>query len=188
MPRYDADWIDSLLQARRRGSPPADDVLNSIGVATELVVADIGCGPGFFTLPAAARVGPTGLVYAVDVEQSMLELVARRAKEAGLTHVVTRRSTDATIPLPDDVADLTLCALVLHDLDDQIPFVRELDRITRSTGRIAIVEWTPQPGDRRPNRLQPEVVAGLLWGIGREPETAIHLSDVQYLIVGKARA
>lgn len=187
MPRYDADWIDSLLKPERRGSPPADEILNHLQLREGMWLADVGCGPGFLTLPAASRVGPTGRVFAVDVETSMLDLVARRATEAGLIQIETRRPVDSRLPLADASVDLTLCSLVLHDLDDQTAFARELDRITRPDGRIAIIEWTPTTGDARPNRLAPAVIANLLRAVGRPPEPTIYLSEVQYLIVGQAK-
>jgi hypothetical protein len=82
------------------------------------------------------------------------------------------------------MADVTICALVLHDLDDALPFGRELARITRPTGRIAIVEWTPLADDPRRNRIPPDAIAGLLRKVGREPGPVIGLSEQQYLIVG----
>jgi ubiquinone/menaquinone biosynthesis C-methylase UbiE len=184
VPRFDAEWIDQMLRHERRGSPPAETVLDLIGLADNAVIADIGCGPGFLTIPAAKRVYPAGRVYAVDVELTMLDLVAGAAEEQGLGNVETRRSSGSRIPLDNALADVTFCALVLHYLDDPSQMVRELHRITRLHGRIAIVEWTPFEGDPRRNRIPPETIARLLLTVGREPGPVIALSDRQYLIVG----
>lgn len=166
MPRYDADWIDWMLRPDRRGAPAAEETLAELGLAPGDVVADVGCGPGFYTLPAAQAVaneGAEGRVYAIDVAEAMLDLVRSRAEIAGLGRIVeTRRSDGSAIPLGAATADWTIAALLLHDLSDRPSMVRDLARITRPTGRIVVVEWTPDPGDSRPNRMTSDQVARLL--------------------------
>ncbi len=183
MPRYDADWIDFMLRPERRESPPAEAILREIGLGPGQIVADVGCGPGFFTLPAARLVGPAGMVYAVDVEPTMLERVQLAAAAEALRNVVVRPSAGLPVPLDDHCADLTLCALVLHDLTDPLPLVRELIRITRPEGRIAVIEWTPEMSDPRRNRI-PSTVATRLFAAAGRPNVAITpLSAKQYLLL-----
>ena len=183
MPRYDAEWIQSMLRPELRGSPPAEDILAAIGLKGGQIVADIGCGPGFLTIPAATLVGPTGRIYAVDLEPAMLDDVQRRAAAIGLTNLETRSPTDSTIPLADASVDVTLCSLVLHDLDDQAGLVRDLARVTRSGGKIAIVEWVADASAPRKNRIPPSFVADLLAVSGLVAGEAIPLPPMQYLIV-----
>ncbi len=183
MPRFDADWIDFMLQPERRGSPPAEQTLTYLGLGPGQIVADVGCGPGFFTLPAARMVAPTGLVYAIDVEPKMLELVQSRAAAENLAGVETRPGDRHRIPLGDATANLTLCALVLHDLDDRLGLVRELARVTRPNGRIAIVEWIPDPDDQRSNRMWPQETASLFVDAGRPVLEVSPLGTRQYLLI-----
>jgi ubiquinone/menaquinone biosynthesis C-methylase UbiE len=183
MPRFDADWIDFMLQPERRGSPPANQILAMIGLHLGQVVADVGCGPGFFTIPTAALVGPSGVVYAIDLAPSMLELVQSRAAAADQSNVTTCLGRDSQIPLGDAAADVTICGLVLHDLSDREAFVRELARITRPSGVIAVTEWTVESDFKRPNRVPPEELARLLRGAGRDPGEPIALPPKQYMIL-----
>lgn len=183
MPRYDADWIDFMLQTERRGSPPAEQTLTYLGLGPGQIVADVGCGPGFFTLPAARLVAPTGRVYAIDVEPKMLELVAKRAAAENLAGIEVRSGHRDRIPLDDATAHLTLCALVLHDLDDRLGIVRELARVTRPKGRIAIVEWAPDQDDQRPNRLRPQETASLFAEAGLPIIEISPLGSRQYLLI-----
>src|SRR5712692_5945948 len=169
MPRYDAEWIAMMLQPELREAPPAEETLGQIGVSPGQTIADIGCGPGFFTVPAAIAVGPTGRVYAIDVAANLLDLVRTRAAAAGLANVETRQSPGLPIPLDDASADVTICGLVLHDLADPAPLVHELSRVTRPDGLIAVVEWTPALADPRRNRMTPERTARLLSAAGRTP-------------------
>ena len=184
MPRFDADWIDYMLRAERRGSPPAEDTLAYLSIEPGHIVADVGCGPGFFTLPLAHMVAPNGHVYAIDVEPSMLDLVSSRSAAAGLSGIETIRADGTRIPLADALVDLTLCGLLLHDLPDRTRMVRELIRVTRPGGRVAVVEWMPEKDDSRPNRLRPEDVAFLFEEAGRQMTEVTPLGTHQYLLVG----
>ncbi|MGH2459547.1 MAG: class I SAM-dependent methyltransferase [Chloroflexota bacterium] len=184
MPRFDADWIDYLLRPERRGSPPAEDVLSHLSIGSGSVVADVGCGPGFFTLPLARLVAPGGRVYALDVEPSMLDLVTARSIAAGLSGIESVRVESGRLPLDDARADLTLCGLVLHDLTDQPGMARELIRITRPGGQIAVVEWLPGAGDSRPNRLRPAEVISLFEDAGWRMGKVTPLGEQQFLVTG----
>jgi ubiquinone/menaquinone biosynthesis C-methylase UbiE len=184
VPRYDAGWVRDMLEPRRRGSPTAEEIVAAIGIRPGDAVADVGCGPGFLTIPAARAAGPTGRVDAIDLKPSMLDLVRQQAALAGLTNVVTAQPIGAALPLPDRCANVVICALLLHDLDDSEAMLRELARVAMPEARLAIVEWVPHPGDPRPNRLPPEHIAQLLRGIGRAPGPVIPLPPEQYLVVG----
>jgi ubiquinone/menaquinone biosynthesis C-methylase UbiE len=186
MPRFDADWIDSMLRPERRGAPPAAEMLGSLGLRPADVVVDVGCGPGFYTLPAARLVAPGGRVYAVDLEPRMLDLVRERAAAAGVLNVEIVRSTGPAIPLDDAVADLVIAALLLHDLADRAPMARELRRVARPGGRVVVAEWQPEPNDPRPNRLTPVQTAALLEGAGLRVVASRPLGSKQYLVLAQS--
>jgi len=182
MPRFDADWIDSMLQPERRGAELPHETVARIGLNAGQVVADVGCGPGFFTLPAARAVAPSGLVYAIDREPRMLEVIRARAEEAQVTNLVMSQAEDA-IPLADASVDLALCALVIHDLAEPDTLIRELVRITRPNGRIAIVEWLPDPNETRPNRISPDQLVGWFNRVGRVDSDIAAIGPRQYLAI-----
>ena len=104
-PRYDQEWINSMLNmVTRLGAASPESLLRNTGLGSGQTVADIGCGPGLFAIPAAHVVGPQGGVYAVDTEQTMLDIVDERSAKESLAHVVTVLSDGNMIPLPDGVA------------------------------------------------------------------------------------
>lgn len=189
MARYDADWIDSMLRPERRGAFPAEHTLAELALGRGSVVADVGCGPGFYTLPAARLVAPDGRVYAIDLEPRMTERVQQRAALEGLGNIVeTIRGDRARIPLDDEVADLTIAALLLHDLAERPAMVRDLARVTRAGGRVVAIEWTPEPDDTRPNRLTPDQTRGLLRDGGLHPDQPRRIGEKQYLVVARKPA
>jgi ubiquinone/menaquinone biosynthesis C-methylase UbiE len=117
------------------------ELLRSLGVGGGKAVADLGCGTGFFTLPAAELVGPTGKVFAVDVQQEMVDDLRSRLAQQGLKNVVVRRSSELEPSIPQRSVDLALLAFVLNEIDQRSSFLLAAKRLLRDDGRIAVVEW-----------------------------------------------
>lgn len=117
------------------------EVLRSLGVGDGTAVADLGCGPGFFTLPASELVGPTGKIYAVDVQQEMVDDLRTRLAQQGATNVAVRRSSELEPSIPQRSVDLALLAFVLHEIDQRSSFLLAAKRLLREGGRIAVIEW-----------------------------------------------
>lgn len=175
-PRYDAEWVASLLSQERADLERPETLLVRIGLKPGGIVADVGCGPGFFTLPAARIVGPEGHVYAVDVEPAMLRLIEERAEEQGLENVTAIASSGEHVPLPDSSCDVVVCGLVLHHLGPQhrIRMAGELARLCKPGGAVLAVEWMPRDGEHRHDRMAPEQTTNLLEGAGlRAAETRL---------------
>jgi ubiquinone/menaquinone biosynthesis C-methylase UbiE len=104
--------------------------------------ADIGCGPGYFTLPVAELIRPQGRVYAIDIEPEMLAECERRAREQGLQEVVIPvQSSEHAIPLPDGSVDAAWLANVYHELDAPVEFLGEIKRVLRPEGRFLLIDW-----------------------------------------------
>jgi ubiquinone/menaquinone biosynthesis C-methylase UbiE len=156
-------------EERHRRQPP-ERLLAAAGIQPGWRVADIGCGPGFYTLPTAALVGPQGRVFALDIEEAMLARVRERAAAAGLGHVIeTQRSQESALPLGDAVADAAIVANVLHECHDRQAFLQEVARILIPGGRLVLVEWRKEPtvmGPPLAERLTEEEVRQALTAAG----------------------
>ena len=116
-----------------------DVILSQAGVRTGEIVADIGCGTGFFTIPLAGRVGKKGLVYALDTSPTMIKEL--RGRTRNLKQVKPLRSNENRFPLKDDTLDFALLVNMVHELEDWRLFFKEVRRVLRSTGRICVVDW-----------------------------------------------
>ena len=149
--RYTEEWVANLLDGDKRfGDADPGPMLGDLGVTAGSTVVDYGCGPGLFTLAAARLVGPGGTVYAVDLEPRMVELVRRRAEEAGLANVRAVTSDGVRAALPDGVADFILCVQIMHyhaKRTDRVAVARDLRRLLRAEGRVIIMQWAPERGD-----------------------------------------
>jgi ubiquinone/menaquinone biosynthesis C-methylase UbiE len=109
-------------------------------VAAGDTVVDLGCGPGFFTLPLAELVGPDGRVIAVDVQEGMLALMRKRAEAAGLSPRIQSLLVAPDGPVAAGPADIALAFWVLHETPDQRMFLQSAHDLLKPGGRLLLVE------------------------------------------------
>lgn len=107
-------------------------------------VVELACGAGGLGLAAAPLVGPAGEVVLSDVAAEMTEIAAARAHARGLGNTTTRVLDLEAIAEPDDAFDVVLCRDGLQFAVEPARAVREIARITRPGGRIALAVWGPR--------------------------------------------
>jgi arsenite methyltransferase len=118
-------------------------VIADLALAPGTKVADLGAGGGYFTFPLAAAVGPTGVVYAVDIDEGMNAFVLREARERGLANVRTVLAAEADPRLPERVS-LFFTSNTYHHLEDRTAYFRSVrERHLAPDGRVAIIEFRP---------------------------------------------
>lgn len=117
-----------------------EEVIRALGLHAGDRVADLGSGSGYFTFRLANAVGPTGHVYAVDVDESLNAYVAARAREKGVGNVsvVLARYDDPL--LPDPGVDVIFTSNTYHHLEDRTAYFRNARRYLRPGGRVAILD------------------------------------------------
>lgn len=127
--------------------PDPEAVLRDLGIDAGDSLADVCCGDGHFTLPAAEVVAPAP-VYAIDVDGTMLDEIEARALERDVENVVTvsgdARELSALLPEPVDVV---LLANVYHGVEAPTAFAEQAVRSLRPSGRFAVVNWRDLPRD-----------------------------------------
>ena len=131
-------------QERRRSLPP-HETLRRLGLREGQVVADVGCGVGYFALPGAEIVGAAGWVYALDTSEEMLEELRRRVREGGIRNVEPRLSGETSLGLPEGGVDFVFLSNVLHEVEGLAELLAEVRRILGREGRVAIIEWKKLP-------------------------------------------
>ena len=150
-----------LLEAPDRAAwQKPDQIMDALKIADGAKVADIGAGGGFFTIRLARRVGPNGVVYAVDVQPEMLEAIKRRVSREGLQNVETVLGTETDPRLPASALDAVLFVDSYQEVEepDRLPFLRNIGRSLKPGGRFGIVNYKPGRGGPGPDVRIPSAV------------------------------
>ncbi len=121
-----------------------DEVIRKLGLKPGDIVADIGSGSGSFSIPFAKAVAPGGIVYAVDIDQKMLDYVAKRAKESGVTNLRTVLGEYDDPKLPVKNVDLAFFHRVLHMIEHRELYLDNTAKYLKPDGRIVIIDRNPE--------------------------------------------
>ena len=144
---------------------PPVKTLRALGLKRGMGFLDIGCGPGYFAIPACRIVGKHGRVFACDVSPVMITELRAGAKERGYANLTAKRNQGSRIPFPDACADFVLIAFVLHGLADIQALLAESSRAMKKGAAITLIDWHKKPMDMGPPleaRFEPrELVAEL---------------------------
>lgn len=116
----------------------APRVMEAAAVAQGQDVLDVGCGTGVLARHVAQRVGPTGSVTGLDVNDGMLEVARRHAPD-----VDWRKGAAEALPFEGSVFDAAVSQFAAMFFDDRAQAVREMARVVRSGGQIALAVWGP---------------------------------------------
>jgi ubiquinone/menaquinone biosynthesis C-methylase UbiE len=118
-----------------------EQIMDALGIADGAMVADLGAGGGWFTVRLARRVGPTGVVYAEDVQPQMIESIRRRVEREGLKNVRTVHGTATDPRLPAGEMDAVLIVDIYNELEDPVALLANAARALQPRGRLGIVEF-----------------------------------------------
>ncbi len=189
--KFPPEMADVLLSPERRAHLDPVRALGEFGLHTGMVFADLGCGPGFFTLPAAKIVGRRGAVHAVDVQPEMLARVREAAEASRLrnieTHLVREEPHESGWTYDFGVAtasiDLALVAFVLHEAEDAASFLQGAAALLRRAGRVAVLQWHKRDtyaGPAVQSRMTPEETLAAIGAAGLRSQQAPSLDPDHY--------
>jgi ubiquinone/menaquinone biosynthesis C-methylase UbiE len=133
-----ADWLD---RPEREKEENPELALDAIGIRPGMTVADIGAGTGYFSLRMAKRVGPTGKVYANDIQPEMLRRLRENADRAKLKNIETVLGTDIDPKLPAGQMDVVLLVDVYHEFAQPQKMLRKIRDTLKPAGRLVLLEY-----------------------------------------------
>ncbi len=127
----------------RRKILPPEPILRKLGLRKGMTIADVGCGIGYFSFPAAAIVGPRGLVWGIDVQQEFVDYCNGKARANRVANVTFLKGSYTSVPIHDAAVDVCLLSLVLHEVEDnqKEAYLLDLARILKPDGALWIIEW-----------------------------------------------
>jgi len=184
-----AQMVKLDSQARRKLLPP-EATIAKLGITPGSVVADIGCGTGYFTFPLSWTVGREGLVLGIDISEEMLNEARRRLaqeREKGAPdNVRFLLSRENELPLEGQQVDVVFLSTVLHELAQPEVFFREIHRILSNQGKVMVVEWKKaamEMGPPEKERLSAEEASRLLEASGFITQAVLDLGEAHYGII-----
>jgi len=142
--------IQKLDSPWRRIALPPKETLQRLGLTDDVDFADIGCGIGYFTIPAAAMIQTGHKIYAIDPAADMIAEAHKRAVDAGIDRIQFVQSEPQDFKIPLESIDFALLANVFHEISEKELFVRQIWEILRPGGKLALIEWNNQIMDMGP--------------------------------------
>jgi ubiquinone/menaquinone biosynthesis C-methylase UbiE len=133
-----AAWLE---RSERDEEEAPDIALNVLKIPKGASVADIGAGSGFITERLSARVGPTGRVFANDLQPQMLQILGRRLAQRNITNVTLVQGTIDDPRLDPASVDLEIMVDVYHELSQPQAMLRRLRAALRPGGRLVLLEY-----------------------------------------------
>ena len=133
-----AAWLD---RREREDEENPDLAMRLIRVQRGATVADLGAGSGYFTTRLARAVGPAGKVYAVDIQQGMLDLLQKAAARERVTNIVPVLGAIDDPRLPAESLDLVLMVDVYHEFSAPQTMLQHIRRALKPGGRLVLLEY-----------------------------------------------
>lgn len=172
---------------RRRWQNP-EEILSGAGLKSGMTFIDIGCGEGFFSIPAAFIVGPGGQVHAFDINGEAISQLSIQVREEHLDQITpgTGRGEDTVIC--EGCADMVFFGIDLHDFDDPEKVLRNAKTMLKPDGILVDLDWKAQPMEFGPpleKRFSLEKAMNLLESAGFRIISTSEAGPHHYLIIAK---
>jgi ubiquinone/menaquinone biosynthesis C-methylase UbiE len=182
-----ANW---LTRPEREEEEQPDRALDAIRITKGSAVADIGAGSGAITWRLAGRVGPTGKVYANDIQPKMLELLRQNMAARKISNVETVLGAEDDPKLPPASVDLALLIDVYHEFSHPQEMLRHLRESLKPGGRLVLLEYRaedPAIPIRAVHKMAVATVVAELEPEGFHLDQAIETLPRQHILIFKSR-
>ncbi|MGB9847697.1 MAG: class I SAM-dependent methyltransferase [Minisyncoccia bacterium] len=164
-------------------------VVAQLNIPSGAVVADFGCGSGYFTLELAQAVGPKGKVFAIDVVPEQLESVRSLAQMRGLSDIIETRwaNLEKTSTLEKESCDWVIAANLFFQISNDLKesVLKEAANILKNGGKIAIIDWKKDSviGPPKEQRFDKEEIIQLAARQKLKLFKEINLGDTHWCVV-----
>ena len=172
---------------RRKWQDP-EAILADIGLRPGFTFIDIGCGGGFFALPAARIVGSKGKVYGLDADAQSITGLKQIAAGEGLKNLYLTTGKAEELAICEQCADIVFFGIVLHDFQDPARVLNNARRMVKPTGRLVNLDWKKEPMQLGPPlkiRFSEETALRLIKAAGFTVEAVIDSGPYHYLVIAK---
>lgn len=180
------DFVTRLLSPDRAAKLDPSAILNLCPISSSDKVADIGCGPGYFTLPLAAAV-PDGTVYALDIDEGMVDACRERVEQGGFTNVETVTCSEFDFPVENGTLNGVFLAFVVQhgSPEEKLRLLRATRDLLQPGGWGVVIEWfriETETGPPLERRIDPATLEDLAGQAGFQVGEWQDVNGEQYLM------
>ena len=133
-----AEWLE---RPEREQEEMPNILVELLKLKEGAVVADIGIGTGYIARRISPKIGETGIIYGVEIQQEMLDLLDEKMTEAGITNVKGVLGTITDPKLPPASVDMAIMVDVYHEFSHPYEMMQKICRALKTGGRVAFVEY-----------------------------------------------
>ena len=141
LPEFDYSIFN---KSEKIGNDPKK-ILEKVGVKTNDIIVDFGCGSGFYTIEAAKIAGNDGKVFAVDINRDILDHLKQKSIESGLRNIYGIKADlekEDSTGLDENLVDVALMMNLLYLVKNKEILLKEAYKILKSNGKLVIMEWS----------------------------------------------
>jgi ubiquinone/menaquinone biosynthesis C-methylase UbiE len=143
IPSFFTQIIDNPF--RRRFIQRPEVVAERMQLKPGMIVLEIGPGKGNYTKAVAERILPRGKVYAIDIQESVIERLKKRIKREGITNIIPKIENAYNLSFADESVDRVLAIACLPEIPEPVKVLRECHRILKPDGLVCLCELFPDP-------------------------------------------
>ena len=184
----DRSFCRPAVDHERRKWQNPEAILASIGLRPGFTFMDIGCGGGFFALPAARIVGNKGKVYGLDIDAKSIASLNSEATKEGLKNLYPTVGRAEESILCHQCADIVFFGIVLHDFEDPLKVLENARKMLGPEGRLVNLDWKKAPtpiGPPVPIRFSEEKAIKLIEAAGFREITLSDAGPYHYIIIAR---
>jgi predicted methyltransferase len=179
-------WTAVFDDPERDAWQKPDALVKALALEPGMTVADLGAGTGYMSRRLSEAVGPRGTVFAVDPEPNLVAHLRARAERERTANVVPVLASSDNPRLPTGGVDLVLILDTYHHLDDRLRYLRDLARVLRPGGRVAVIDWHKRPlpvGPDLDHKLAREQVVAEMTAAGWALDSESDVLPYQYFLL-----
>ncbi|HVF10077.1 MAG TPA: methyltransferase domain-containing protein [Abditibacteriaceae bacterium] len=185
MTKFDISQAQRLDSADRMAWNNPAKIIAAVDIPPGARVAEIGCGSGWFTFELEKAVRPRGMVYALDMQPAMLQIL--RARRENWERILTLPCDENEFQLDNNEVDIVFHANTLHECSEPEKHLREAHRVLKEQGRLIVIEWhwadeESQPGPPNTERLEVDTVQQLVEAAGFQVSDVTDAGPYHYAV------
>ena len=174
---FDPKHIGSLESEDRKTWQNREEIIDLLELKPYYVVADLGCGSGYFSVPISHKVKK---VYGIDVQKEMIEFLEQKIQEQKIVNIITLLTKENKIPLKNESVDVLLSMNTLHEFKDKEKMISEIKRVLKPKGQAVMVDFKKEESSVGPPvsaRVSKEHAKRLF---AKKALTALETHDLKY--------